>query len=191
MTTRTRRLAHRRLRLDRESTRTKRLAACKKYLRMETETITTRIKAGEPGIKVARSRSKVIDSILTELFAHGVKVYRESHSDAEVTATLIALGGYGRAEQAPLSDIDIMFLYTSGIKANKIRDLQQVMTDEILFVLWDLGLMIGHSSRSVDEAFGEAKSDMQTMTSMLESRIITGDEQLFASFSKAYRNFYL
>lgn len=191
MTTRTRRLAHRRLRLDREPTRSKRLAACKKYLRMETETITTRIKAGEPGAKVARSRSKVIDAILTELFAHAVKVYRESHSDAEVTATLIALGGYGRAELSPYSDIDIMFLYPSGIKANKIRDLQQVMTDEILYVLWDLGLKIGHSSRSVDEAFAEAKRDIQTMTSLLESRIVTGDEKLYESFSKAYRNFYL
>ncbi len=191
MTTRTLRMGHPRLRLDRETSRSKRLVACKKYMRLETETIATRNKAGDPGIKVARARSHLIDTMLSELFAHAIKAYRKTHADADITVSLIALGGYGRAELSPFSDIDIMFLYPSGIKPKKIRDLQQTMTDEILYILWDLGLKIGHSSRSVDEAFAEARRDIQTMTALLESRLITGDEILYKSFSKAYRTFYL
>jgi [protein-PII] uridylyltransferase len=65
------------------------------------------------------------------------------------------------------------------------------MTEEILYILWDLGLKVGHSSRSVEETFAEARRDIRTMTSLLEARFITGDEHLYGSFRKAYRTFYL
>ena len=191
MTLRTKKPVSRRLSLDSDTSKAKRLAACKKFLKQETETMVIRNRAGDSGLKVARMRSKMIDTILTELCAHAVRFHRETYGETEITVTLIALGGYGRAELSPFSDIDIMFLYPAGIKPKKIKDLQQTMTDEILYILWDLGLKIGHSSRSVEEAFAEARRDIQTMTSLLESRHVTGDEALYQSFSKAYRSFYL
>jgi len=191
MTSRIQKHAARRLSFDLDASKAKRLAACKKFMRLESEMIIMRQRAGDSGVKVARMRSKLIDALLTKLFAHCLNIYRRSHEDSEITVALIALGGYGRTELAPFSDIDLMFLYPTGIKAKKIRDLQQTMTDEILYILWDLGLKVGHSSRSVEEAFAEARSDIQTMTALLEARFITGDEHLYRSFSEAYRTFYL
>ena len=139
MTSRIRKHAARRLSFDLEAGKAKRLAACNKFMRLESEMIEMRQRAGDSGIKVARMRSKLIDALLSELFAHCLNIYHQSHEDSEITVALIALGGYGRAELSPFSDIDLMFLYPTGIKAKKIRDLQQTMTDEILYILWDLG----------------------------------------------------
>jgi [protein-PII] uridylyltransferase len=191
MTTRIRRHAAHRLSFDPKTNKAKRLSICKKFMRLESEMIIMRHRAGDSGIKVARMRSKLIDSLLSGLFVHGLKVYREGRKDPEITVTLIALGGYGRAELAPYSDIDIMFLYPTGIRARKIRELQQTMTDEILYILWDLGLKVGHSSRSIEEAFAEARNDIQTKTSFLEARFIAGDSTIYSTFSEAYRSFYL
>jgi [protein-PII] uridylyltransferase len=160
-------------------------------MRLESEMIIMRQRAGDSGRKVARMRSKLIDALLSQLFDHCLNIYRQRHEDSEITVALIALGGYGRAELSPFSDIDLMFLYPTGIKAKKIRDLQQTMTDEILYILWDLGLKVGHSSRSVEETYTEARRDIHTMTALLEARYVTGDENLFHSFSDAYRTFYL
>ena len=116
MTVSTRKPASRRLRLDPELSKAKRLAACKKYLKSETEHIVTRNRAGDSGIKVARLRSNVIDNILIELCVLPVQVHKDTYGETDIPVTLIALGGYGRAELSPFSDIDIMFLYPVGIK---------------------------------------------------------------------------
>ena len=103
---------------------------------------------------------------------------------------LLALGGYGREELSPFSDIDIMFLFPSKARPAAIKPLQQLLIDEILYPLWDCGLKVGHTSRTVEEAFAEARKDIQTKTALLESRLIAGSQALIDSFAPAYRNFY-
>ena len=66
---------------------------------------------------------------------------------------LVALGGYGRGELSPLSDVDVMFLFPTKTKPAEAKPLQEHLTNEILYILWDCGLKVGHSTRTLDEAF--------------------------------------
>src|SRR5207249_3982980 len=98
---------------------------------------------------------------------------------------LVAIGGYGRAELNPHSDIDFMFLHNRQV-AGGTRALPHLskILDGILYSLWDIGLKVGHSVRSVDDCVKVANGDMQSKTSMIEARLITGDEVLFSKFQK-------
>src|SRR5439155_9514006 len=98
---------------------------------------------------------------------------------------LVAIGGYGRAELNPHSDIDFMFLHNRQV-AGGTRALPHLskILDGILYPLWDVGLKVGHSVRSVEDCVKVANSDMQSKTSLIESRLIAGDEALFAKFQK-------
>ncbi|HRD76890.1 MAG TPA: hypothetical protein PK264_13310, partial [Hyphomicrobiaceae bacterium] len=102
----------------------------------------------------------------------------------------LAQGGYGRAELSPLSDIDLLFLFPPKAKPLVIKPLQEHLSNEILYILWDCGLKVGHATRTVDETFAEAKNDIQTKTALLESRLIAGAVALYEAFATAYRAFY-
>jgi len=82
-----------------------------------------------------------------------------------------------------------MFLYPSKTKAAAVKPLQEHLVNEVLYVLWDCDLKVGHSTRTIDEVFVEARKDVQTKTSLLESHLIAGSAQLYETFAKAYRNF--
>ncbi len=90
---------------------------------------------------------------------------------------IVALGGYGRGELSPYSDIDLMFLY---------RDPYQVRAEQaskkILHTLWDIGFRVGHSVRNIHDCIGMAKSDLTVRTAISESRLISGDKTLFEQF---------
>ena len=82
-----------------------------------------------------------------------------------------------------------MFLYPNRIKHGSIDDLQEMMTNEILYPLWDLQLKVGHSSRNLNEAIDEAKTSMESRNALIESRLIIGSSMLFRKFTAAYKNF--
>ena len=103
---------------------------------------------------------------------------------------LAALGGYGRMELCPLSDIDIMFLHAGRLKPARVKEVQQKLYEGLIMLLWDMDLKVGYSFRSIDEAFAEARKNMQTKTSLLEARYVAGTEETFKTFEHAYRNFY-
>lgn len=94
---------------------------------------------------------------------------------------LIATGGYGRAEIAPQSDLDVMFLLHH--KAGK--DLNQAV-EWMLYMLWDMGLKVGHATRTVNEAMDLSKSDVTISTSLLEARWISGDNDLFTTLEARF-----
>jgi [protein-PII] uridylyltransferase len=87
---------------------------------------------------------------------------------------LVGLGGTGRGEMAPFSDLDLMFLTTNGTTAD-----QQRLSEAMLHLLWDLKLKVGHSLRSIPQLVGSAKEDMTIRTALLESRWLWGDETIF------------
>jgi [protein-PII] uridylyltransferase len=97
---------------------------------------------------------------------------------------LVAIGGYGRAELNPHSDIDFMFLHDGQIAANKPLPYLSKLIDGVLYPLWDIGLKVGHAVRSIDDCVKVANTDMQSKTSLIEARLIAGDEALFKKFQK-------
>ncbi len=96
--------------------------------------------------------------------------------------SILAVGGYGRGELSPYSDIDLLFLY----QKDRLSQHQQVI-EYILYLLWDLGLKVGHSSRTIDQCLEAADQDVTIMTTLLEIRHIHGDAGLFKNFETRLR----
>lgn len=174
-----------------ESTPAERLAACQAYMASEHERILAMHRAGDPGFGPTKARAAKIDRLLQQLFNCALDAWRKKNGEPPTPVSLIALGGYGRAELSPLSDVDVMFLYPSGTTTPALKPFQEFLSNEILYPLWDLRLKIGHSTRTLTEVFSEATKDIQTKTSLLESRLIAGTESLYENFAEAYRKHYL
>jgi [protein-PII] uridylyltransferase len=168
----------------------KRLSACKTFLRLESAMIRMRHDAGESGLTVTRARSAMVDVMLSHLFNYAIASWERVNGRLYTPVALLALGGYGRCELSPLSDIDIMFLFPSKMKEAAIKPLQEHLTNEILYILWDCGLKVGHSTRTIDEVFIEARKDIQNKTALLEARLIAGSSSLYEGFAQTYRAYY-
>ncbi len=90
---------------------------------------------------------------------------------------IIATGGYGRAELAPFSDIDLLFLLPEKKPENTLGTIEEI-TEFMLYLLWDLGLKVGHAVRTVEECLRGARQDMTIRTNLLETRFLWGRRQL-------------
>ncbi|HBR21600.1 MAG TPA: [protein-PII] uridylyltransferase [Nitrospiraceae bacterium] len=117
------------------------------------------------GRQLAAFYTKKIDDFLSGIF---------NSIESNKPIALIAIGGYGRAELAPYSDIDIMFFAEDKTDSKKV--------ESMLYKLWDAGLTIGHCFRTPDECVAEAKKDLRTHTSLLEARFIAGDRGAYNYF---------
>ncbi len=96
---------------------------------------------------------------------------------------IVAVGGYGRKELFPFSDIDVMVLTDQAPDEAQTETIERFVT-----ALWDLGLTVGHSVRTLDSALSEAQKDITVQTAILEARLITGNGLLFAELQKAFFN---
>lgn len=94
---------------------------------------------------------------------------------------LVGVGGYGRGELFPYSDVDLLILLQQAPDAAT-----QEKLEELVQLLWDLGLEIGHSIRTVDECMSESKADITVQTSLLEARLVCGNAELFAQLQQRY-----
>jgi [protein-PII] uridylyltransferase len=94
--------------------------------------------------------------------------------DMPASAALVAVGGYGRGELFPHSDVDVLILLDAPAEGE-----MKTKLEELVQTLWDMGLEIGHSIRTVDECISEAAADITVQTSLLEARLITGNRKLF------------
>src|SRR5450432_3811004 len=167
-----------------------RIAACKAFLRDAMADLRARHDQGASGAEVENGRAAIIDALITRLFDHAIGLYASKWGPTPAAVSLIALGGYGRSELAPWSDVDVMFLYPSKSKPAVVEPFQAHLTQEVLYPLWDCGLKVGHSTRKVEEVFVQAKKEIMTMTALLEARYVAGSAALCDSFLLAYRNFY-
>lgn len=116
-----------------------------------------------------KNHTKLIDKLLES-------VWEGSGLNQEVS--LIAVGGYGREELFPYSDIDLLILVPDSPS-----ELQNTEIETLISVLWDLGLNIGHSVRSLPECINEASEDATIQTNLLEARFLCGSEPIFSDFS--------
>jgi [protein-PII] uridylyltransferase len=142
------------------------IAAFKKAIRRAHDALDARFRAGRDVRRLVEDRAWFVDQILREAWD------RLSWSaDAEIA--LLAVGGYGRGELHPYSDIDLLILLDSNDHETFREPIERFLT-----LLWDIGLEVGQSVRSVDECAEEARADLTVVTNLMESRTIAGPERL-------------
>src|ERR1700761_2815696 len=128
------------------------------------------------GAAVMREQCFLMDQLIRALFDVVTgELYPLPNPTAGERLALVAVGGYGRGELAPYSDIDLVFL----LPYKRTPYTEQVV-ESLLYSLWDLGLKIGHATRSVEDCLRHARSDLTIRTSLIEARYLWGDEALFA-----------
>src|SRR5260370_2674678 len=136
------------------------------------------------GRRCAERLCFVQDEIIRILYAAATHhlYYSPIPSGAERMA-VVATGGYGRGLMAPESDIDLLF-----ILPYKQTAWGEQVAEAILYCLWDMGLKVGHATRSVDESIRQARGDMTIRTAILETRFLTGDQPLYNQLLPRFDN---
>ncbi|MET0374425.1 MAG: bifunctional uridylyltransferase/uridylyl-removing protein, partial [Rhizorhabdus sp.] len=135
------------------------------------------------GSETAAAYAFLTDQILRLIYDFTVeRLYPINNPSAAERLTLMAVGGYGRGEMGLHSDVDIAFLTPW-----KQTGWSEQVIESMLYSMWDLGLKVGHSSRSLDEMIRMAKSDLTIRTALLEGRFVWGDETLYDEASMLFR----
>ena len=144
--------------------------------------IRRRFEASNDGAACMRANCWLMDQIIRGIagFAAQHEFPANNLTDAERIA-IAAVGGYGRGELAPESDVDLLFL-----RPYKQTARGEQLVEFTLYLLWDLGLKVGHATRSCDECVRQAKSDMTIRTAMLECRPLWGDEELYVEMRQRF-----
>src|SRR5213596_3757120 len=180
-------LAHAASRLAATGTRrpTEVLPLYKKFLKVEEHRLRLKHQAGGGGREICARRAELVDVLLQYVFG-AAETSARGNGAAKVPLALVALGGYGRGELNPFSDIDVMLLHDQEKKG--ISPHLEEMVQQVLYLLWDSGFKVGHSTRSIKEAVAQANQDMRTKTAMVESRFLTGDAELAREFRRQFRS---
>ncbi|MES2700776.1 MAG: [protein-PII] uridylyltransferase [Pseudomonadota bacterium] len=134
------------------------------------------------GHEITHGHAFLIDQVIRVVHDHVVDtLYPVANRSSGERLALLAVGGYGRGEMCPFSDVDIAFI----TPAKPTAWCEQVI-EAILYILWDLGLTLGHSSRSLDEMVRQAKGDLTIRTAILESRYLWGDRAVYQMASDRF-----
>jgi [protein-PII] uridylyltransferase len=138
------------------------------------EELAARFAEGEPVEGLVHARARFIDVLLCTLWQ------RRLSPDLAERLALVAVGGYGRGELHPCSDVDILVLVPSALS-----DSERASVAQLLSFLWDIGLEVGHSVRTVEECAEQSAADVTTMTTLMESRRLAGSASLLAAMRSA------
>jgi [protein-PII] uridylyltransferase len=147
-------------------------------IKTRMDEIRTRHDHGASGVVVCRAISDLADEVVRTVYAS----CREESRDPSARGglALVALGGYGRSQLNPQSDVDLLFLHPG-----KLNPGEEQLIECALPMLWDAGLRVGHSVRSIEECLGSREPDMDTYTALVESRIVTGNQMTYVRFRDA------
>ncbi|HZO22884.1 MAG TPA: [protein-PII] uridylyltransferase [Steroidobacteraceae bacterium] len=146
-------------------------AAYRELLKQGHEELKARFLAEEPVEDLVHARASLIDLVLRH-------VWRMRQLEDADSWALVAVGGYGRGELHPCSDIDIMLLAPAESGGREAAE-------GLVTFLWDIGLEVGHSVRTIAECVHEAKADVSVMTTLLEARLVDGSSALFEAMLAA------
>ena len=156
-----------------------RIAAYKLALREDAESIATKERdLPRPGLAEGHERAESLDDFLIHILDEAAEaVY--AGVKAPPAMAVVALGGYGRMELNPLSDVDVTFIHGGGAKFPQGFEL---IVTEVYEIINGCNFTLGHSTRSLDETIAEASKEMQSKTAMLESRMLWGSAKLYEKF---------
>ena len=132
-----------------------------------------RFEAGEPVEALVRERAALVDALIG-------RAWQLHAGRAAGPAALLAVGGYGRGELLPCSDVDVMVLLPQGVDSDSTAPLERFLT-----FLWDIGLETGHSVRTIDDCRQEALADLGVATTLFEARLLAGPPALFDALRRA------
>ena len=149
------------------------LARYRSRLQVEQTTLKQRYSEAQDVSALLLGRRHLVDAVLCELW---------DELDFPASLALVAVGGYGRGELWPASDIDLLLLLPEPADTRLKAQLEQLVG-----LFWDIGLEIGHSVRTVDECLEEAAADLTVQTALVEARLLAGSSALFFRFKAQFR----
>jgi [protein-PII] uridylyltransferase len=144
--------------------------AWRQCLQAEQATLKTQFLADKNTPRLLKEHSKLVDRLLREL-------WQNANIDPQVC--LVAVGGYGRGELFPSSDVDLLILLPENASAEVNQSIES-----LIGLFWDIGLAIGHSVRDLKESAEEAAKDVTVQTNLLEARYLTGSKSLYRQFEQ-------
>ncbi|MEM8864940.1 MAG: [protein-PII] uridylyltransferase [Planctomycetota bacterium] len=137
---------------------------------------------GLTGVQVCAKLTAAVDAALVRLFESALADMPQGKAKRlRENCVLVAHGGYGRRQMSPHSDVDLMFLYEPRVRTEAERLAQRLTQD-----IFDVGLQLGQSLRTVDEAINLARNEPMIATSLIESRHLVGEQPLYERFSTAF-----
>jgi [protein-PII] uridylyltransferase len=161
-------------RIELQQNSAERIAAFKRFLKIETQRLGLRHRFGIGGAQIVAARSLIVDLLIKRIARAAVEEKLGVSANVGQFA-IVALGGYGRQELSPYSDIDLMFLHRNRKDAAAATQLSEA----ILYLLWDVGFNVGHSMRSLSDCVSMAKEDIVSRNSMIDARLLWGSAELF------------
>ncbi|WP_301101568.1 [protein-PII] uridylyltransferase [Propionivibrio sp.] len=150
------------------------LTRYKSRLQSAQATIRERYLAGGDAVRLLQERSQLIDDVLRTLW---------TELKLPDSLALVAVGGYGRGQLWPASDVDLLLLLPE-----RPDEALAELLEQLVGVFWDIGLEIGHSVRTVEECLEEAANDLTVQTALVEARQLIGNNALFARFTSEFKN---
>jgi [protein-PII] uridylyltransferase len=168
--------------LDKGALRAAVLAHLKQVLREGRVAAEAQLVADGHGSACARRLSKLQDDIIGAIYEVALRhIYPAENPTSAERMALVAVGGYGRGMLAPGSDIDLLF-----VLPYKQTPWGESIVEFVLYMLWDLGLKVGHATRNVDECVRLSRGDMTIRTAILEARFLWGDQALFDELTQRF-----
>ena len=144
--------------------------------------VARRVMAGATGAETLAAMTEFVDGLIIGRYREALRQGGDELTTLGMQqCCLMALGGYGRRELAPHSDIDLMFLYQTG-SGKAVESLVRA----VLHPLWDCGFQVGHSLRTIADCIELAETDATVKTSMMEARFLAGSADLFQEFHRKY-----
>ena len=162
------------------------LPRVKQFIQQERSQIEAAHRHGAGGLEVVALHADLVDAVISQLFRLAEELLLRDVRDHTEGCAIVALGGYGRRELNPGSDVDVMFLYP-----RRADEYVTTVLHHVLYFLWDLGFTVGHSCRSLSDALRMMDADIIAFTSMLEARFLAGNSGVFAEFQeRMWRNLH-
>jgi len=140
-----------------------------------------RLRDGASGADIVAGFTHLVDSVLIARYRNVIRQHVDESAVGMQQCCLVAVGGYGRRELSPYSDIDVMVLYHAG--GEKVV---KTLSAQVLHHLWDLGFQVGHSVRSIQDCLVVAEEDLAVKTALMESRFLTGGAVVYQEFQRRF-----
>ena len=152
----------------------------KNFYEINNKKLIDHFRKNNNGLELAKKRSFLLDQIIYKCYKQNTNYFKKDIKNFKFS--VVATGGFGRQELAPHSDIDILFLYSLKEK-KKIKE----FVKPILYDLWNLGLRVGHATRTLQECISYSKKELDVCTSILESRFIAGNKNIYKNLMNKYK----